>query len=200
MNGAPSSVVVSKRHAWYSDDDGTGNVEASRVAWVELRGPMDCSVYTQAKWEMLLERLGPDPLNGDSVDRAVERIAKSKKPIAALLMEQDVMAGIGNIYRAELLFRERLSPFVEGRAVPVKRLKAMWKDALPLMKAGMVDRRIVTTKAKDRPHAKGQALKEEAHYVYRRGGKDCFVCGGKVMKMENFAGRNLFWCPVCQAG
>jgi endonuclease-8 len=75
----------------------------------------------------------------------------------------------------------------------------MWKDALPLMKAGMVDRRIVTTKARDRPHKTGQALKDEAHYVYRRHGKDCFVCGAKVMKMENFAGRNLYWCPVCQA-
>jgi endonuclease-8 len=190
---------VSRRHAWYSDDDGTGNIEASQVAWVELRGPMDCSVYTQAMWETLLKRLGPDPLNGDGPDKALEKIAKSKKTIAALLMEQDVMAGIGNIYRAELLFRERLSPFVEGRAVPVKRLKAMWKDAVPLMKAGMVDRRIVTTKARDRPHKTGQALKDEAHYVYRRQGKDCFVCGAKVMKMENFAGRNLYWCPVCQA-
>jgi len=206
MNGAPGFVggarggVVSKRHGWYSEDDGMGGLAAGEVAWVELRGPMDCSVYTQAKWDALLERLGPDPLNGDSVDRAAERIAKSKKPIGVLLMEQDVMAGIGNIYRAELLFRERLSPFVPGRDVSPAAVRAMWKDAIPLMKAGMVDRRIVTTRAKDRPHRKGQALKEEAHYVYRRGGKDCFVCGTKVMKMENFAGRNLFWCPGCQAG
>jgi endonuclease VIII len=157
-------------------------------------------VYTNAQWDKLLARLGPDPLNGDPVAKALAKIAKSKKPIAALLMEQDVMAGIGNIYRAELLFRAQQSPFTEGRAVPVKQLKAMWKDALPLMRAGMVDRRIVTTRAKDRPTKKiGQALKEEAHYVYRRQGKDCFVCGTKVMKMENFAGRNLYWCPVCQA-
>ena len=189
----------SKRHGWYSEDDGTGGIAAGDVAWLELRGPMDCSVYTQAKWEALVRRLGPDPLNGDGPERAVERIAKSKKPIAALLMEQDVMAGIGNIYRAELLFRERLSPFVEGREVPAKRVRAMWKDAVVLMREGMVDRRIVTTRAKDRPHGRGKALKEEAHYVYRRGGKDCFVCGAKVMKREGFAGRNLFWCPECQA-
>jgi len=77
-------------------------------------------------------------------------------------------------------------------------LKKIWKDVGPLMRAGMVDRRIVTTLAKDRPHKTGQALKEEAHYVYRRQGKPCFVCGTKVMKMEGFAGRNLYWCPVCQ--
>jgi endonuclease-8 len=190
---------LSKRHGWYSEDDGTGHIEGSQVAWVELRGPMDCSVYTEAQWERLLERLGPDPLNGDGPEKALERIAKSKKPVGLLLMEQEVMAGIGNIFRAELLFRARLSPFVAGRSVPEKQLKKMWKDAVVLMRAGMVDRRIVTTRAKDRPHAKGQALKEEAHYVYRRQGRDCFVCGTKVMKMENFAGRNLYWCEVCQA-
>jgi endonuclease-8 len=170
-----------------------------QIAWVELRGPMDCTVYTQAQWERLMERLGPDPLNGNGPERALEKIAKSKKPIGLLLMEQDVMAGIGNIYRAELLYRARLSPFVVGKDVDPAVVRAMWKDAVVLMRAGMVDRRIVTTRAKDRPHAKGQALKEEAHYVYRRGGKDCFVCGTKVLKQENFAGRNLYWCPVCQA-
>jgi endonuclease-8 len=190
---------VSKRHGWYSEDDGTGHLLPEQVAWVELRGPMDCTVYTQAQWERLMERLGPDPLNGDGPEKALEKIAKSKKPIGLLLMEQEVMAGIGNIYRAELLFRARLSPFVVGKDVDAAVVRAMWKDAVVLMRAGMVDRRIVTTRAKDRPHAKGQALKEEAHYVYRRQGRPCFVCGAKVLKMENFAGRNLYWCPVCQA-
>ena len=64
--------------------------------------------------------------------------------------------------------------------------------------AAMVDRRIVTTKPKDRPHKKGQALKEEAHYVYRRQGRPCFISGTKILT-EVMAGRNLFWCPVCQA-
>jgi len=189
----------SKRHAWYSEDDGTGHIAGEQVAWVELRGPMDCTVYTQAQWDKLLERLGPDPLNGDKPDKAFAKITKSKKPIAALLMEQDIFAGVGNIYRAELLFRARQSPFTLGKDVPIEVLRKIWKDARPLMRAGMVDRRIVTTLAKDRPHKTGQALKEEAHYVYRRQGKPCWICGTKVMKMEGFAGRNLFWCPLCQA-
>jgi len=195
----PAVPGESKRHGWYSEDDGTGNLEPEQVAWVELRGPMDCRVYTNAMWEKLLERLGPDPLNGDAPDKAMAKIAKSKKPIAALLMEQEVIAGVGNIYRAELLYRARQSPFTLGKDMPMDVLKKIWKDALPLMRAGMVDRRIVTTLAKDRPHKTGLPLKEEVHYVYRRNGKPCWVCGTKVMKMEGFAGRNLFWCPVCQA-
>jgi len=194
----PAVPGVSKRHGWYSDDDGTDNIDADKVAWVELRGPMDCSVYSQEKWDALLKRLGPDPLNGDGPERMVAKVAKSRKPIGELLMDQTVAAGVGNIYRAELLYRARLSPFRAGKDVEEKTLRSIWKEAGVLMKAGMVDRRIVTTKPTDRPHKTGQALKEEAHYVYRRNGRPCFVCGTDVLKKE-MAGRNLFWCPVCQA-
>lgn len=189
----------SKRHAWYSNDDGTGHIAPEQVAWVELRGPTDCSVWTEAKWSALLERLGPDPLNGDPVTRFAEKVSKRKTAVGALLMDQTVAAGIGNIYRAELLFRARLSPFIAGSAVPAGTLAAIWKDAVPLMKAGMVDRRIITTKPKDRPTKKtGTPLKEEAHYVYRRQGKPCLLCGTKIVT-KVMAGRNLFWCPSCQA-
>lgn len=190
----------SKRHAWYSNDDGTGHIAPEQVAWVELRGPTDCSVWTEAQWSTLLERLGPDLLNGDKPARFVEKAAKRKTAIGALLMDQTVAAGIGNIFRAELLFRARLSPFAAGNEVPETTLAAIWKDAIPLMKAGMVDRRIITTKPKDRPTKKtGTPLKEEAHYVYRRQGKPCLICGTAI-KTKVVAGRNLFWCPVCQAG
>ena len=56
---------ASKPHRWYSEDDGSDNLAPEKVAWVELRGPMDCTVYTQEMWDKLLQRLGPDPLNGD---------------------------------------------------------------------------------------------------------------------------------------
>lgn len=194
----PAVPGVSKRHGWYSSDDGAGHIAPDKVAWVELRGPMDCSVYTGEKWEKLVKRLGPDPLNGDGPERMMEKVRKSRKTIAELLMDQSVAAGVGNIFRAELLFRARLSPFAVGAEVGEETLTSIWKDAGVLMKAAMVDRRIVTTKPADRPHRRGTVLKEEAHYVYRRKGLPCFVCGTEVLKRE-MAGRNLFWCPVCQA-
>lgn len=194
----PATPGVSKRHGWYSEDDGTGHLDAEKVAWIELRGPSDCSIFSEEKWERLLKRLGPDPLNGDGPEQMIARARKSTKPIGELLMDQSVVAGIGNIYRAELLYRARLSPFTHGTAVADKTLRSIWKEAASLMKAGMVDRRIVTTRASDRPHKKGKALKEEAHYVYRRQGRPCFICGTEILKRE-MAGRNLFWCPVCQA-
>jgi endonuclease VIII len=195
----PAGPDGSKPHRWYSEDDGTDNLAPEKIAWVELRGPMDCSIYSQEMWEKLLERLGPDPLNGDGAAKFVARVAKSRKTIGELLMDQSVAAGVGNILRAELLYRARQSPLTPGREVEERALRSIWKDAGVLMKAAMVDRRIVTARLKDRPHKKGQALKEEAHYVYRRQGRPCFVCGTKILT-KVMAGRNLFWCPVCQSG
>ena len=194
----PGVPGVNKRHAWYSEDDGAGHIDSAQIAWVELRGPMDCSIYTQEEWEALTKKLGPDPLNGDGPERMIAKVTKSRKPIAELLMDQTMFAGVGNIFRAELLYRGRVSPFRMGKDVDARTLRAIWKDALALMPAAMIDRRIVTTKTKDRPHRRGPVLKEEAHYVYRRNGLPCFVCGTVVKKME-MAGRNLFWCPKCQA-
>jgi endonuclease-8 len=194
----PAAPRVSKRHAWYSEDDGTGHIDPTQVAWVELRGPMDCSIYTQEKWDALVKKLGPDPLNGDGPEKMIAKVAKSRKSIAELLMDQTMFAGVGNIVRAEVLYRAQLNPFRPGKDVEEKTLKSMWTDAAVLLRAGMVDRRLVTTKPTDRPHRKGPVLKEEAHYVYRRNGLPCFVCE-TVLKKQELAGRNLFWCPTCQA-
>jgi endonuclease-8 len=114
-------------------------------------------------------------------------------------MDQSVISGVGNIYRAELLYRARVNPFQAGANTDKRVLRAMWKDAVTLMRAGMVDRRIVTTKPKDRPHPTGKARRFETHYVYRRKGLPCFVCGTAI-EMQPFLGRKLFWCPQCQNG
>src|SRR5581483_11146201 len=124
--------------------------------WLELRGPSDCSIYDQKKWERLMARLGPDPLDIQADPKpAFARMLGSKAPIGLLLMDQSVLSGIGNIYRAELLYRAKLSPFRAARSVDLKILRAIWNDAKRLMPDGMVDRRIVTTRPKDRPHRRG---------------------------------------------
>jgi endonuclease-8 len=113
-------------------------------------------------------------------------------------MDQTVFSGIGNIYRAELLYRARQDPFARGKDVPEQTLKALWRDAVKLMADGMVDRRIVTTRPKDRPHPGGKAQPREVHYVYRRQGQPCFVSGTTIQR-QDLAGRTLYWCPTCQA-
>lgn len=183
-------------------DDGTQPFPAEEVEWAELRGPTDCSVYDRAKWEKLLERLGPDPLGDDpkkhdNPQQFYDAVLSRKTSIAELLMDQSIVSGIGNIYRAELLFRHRINPFLPGSEMDLKVLQAIWKDSIPLLKAGMVDRRIVCTKRADRPSKKEPASRGEEHYVYRRHGKACFVCGERILHRD-IAGRTLYWCPKDQ--
>jgi endonuclease-8 len=170
----------------------------TKTDWMELRGATDCSIFDAAKWQALLDRLGADPLRGDADPKAAfARIETSKTAIGLLLMDQRVFAGIGNIFRAELLYRARISPFRTGKDVKPVQVKAIWKDAKTLMPVAMDDRRIVTTKPKDRPHPKGAAEDDEVHYVYRRQGKPCLVCGATIKRAE-MGGRMVYWCPECQ--
>jgi endonuclease VIII len=105
---------------------------------------------------------------------------------------------VGNVYRAEILFRQRMSPFRPGRDVDAEAWARMWADLVVLMRAGVKAGRIVTTERVDRERRRGPALREDAHYVYRRAGLPCRICGTEV-RTEVMVGRNLFWCPTCQA-
>jgi endonuclease-8 len=167
--------------------------------WTDLRGPTACEMYTEEQVDALLARLGPDPLQPHAdPGRAYARIARSRTPIAGLVMDQTVLAGVGNVYRAEVLFRHRLDPFRSGRDVPEDLWMEMWADLVTLMRAGVRAKRIVTIRAEDRPHA-GRLTRGESVYVYRRTGLPCRICGTEI-RTEVLTGRNLFWCPHCQAG
>lgn len=168
-------------------------------AYLDLRGPTHCDLVTPAERTAVLARLGPDPLRpGADPDRAWARVTRSKAPIGQLLMDQQVLAGIGNVYRAEVLYRAGLSPFRPGREVEPETWDAVWRDVVQLMRAGVRAGRIVTTERTDRDRRSGPASREDSHYVYRRDGQPCRRCGTEV-RTQVMAARNLFWCPSCQA-
>ena len=147
----------------------------------------------------MIARLGPDPLRrGADPGRAYARLSRSRVVLGALLMDQRVVAGIGNVYRAELLFRHRIDPFLPGTALPEERWAALWADLVTLMRTGVRTGRIVTVRAEHRARKRGPLSGEEAVYVYRRAGEPCRVCG-TMIRTQVLVGRNLFWCPSCQA-
>jgi endonuclease VIII len=89
-----------------------------RTHYADLRGPTACELITGAEADVIRARLGEDPLRPDAdPDRAWARISRSRAPLATLLMDQSVIAGIGNVYRAEVLFRHGLDPQLPGRAL-----------------------------------------------------------------------------------
>lgn len=170
----------------------------------DLRGPTACELLTPPEVDALIERIGPDPLRGDAdPDRAWRRIHASSAPIATLLMDQKVLGGVGNVYRAEVLFRHQVAPMTAGRRVPRSRWDAIWADLVELMAEGVVTGRIDTVRPEHDPAVTGRPPRADDHggevYVYRRDGMDCLVCG-TVIRKRVVAGRNLFWCPSCQRG
>ncbi len=188
---------------------GTGHDVVGQVRWrleaedtADLRGPTTCELLVPAQVDALIERIGPDPLRPDAdPDRAWRRIHASSAPIATLLMDQAVLGGVGNVYRAEVLFRHGVAPMTAGRLLPKVRWDAMWADLVELMGQGVVSGRIDTVRPDHEPEAMGRPPRADDHggevYVYRRDQQPCLVCGTPVRKRV-VAARNLFWCPSCQ--
>jgi endonuclease VIII len=192
-------------------------------AVADLTGPTACEVLTPAGKAAVEARLGPDPIRPDggrgTMDDArasfVSRVRRSRVTVGQQLMDQSVVAGVGNIYRAEALFRAGVDPLRPGREVPAGTLAAMWDDLVVLMRDGATTGRIVTTRPEHRgpvaptPGASRRRTRQntdddpaavpadEAFYVYHRDGSPCRVCGAPVL-LEELAGRNLFRCGVCQ--
>ncbi|BBY34985.1 DNA glycosylase [Mycolicibacter minnesotensis] len=166
----------------------------------DLRGPAACDVVDEAQVAGVIARLGPDPLRADADPAsAYRRIAKSRKSIAALLMDQSVLAGVGNVYRSEVLFRHRIEPYRAGTEIDEAQFAAIWADLVSLMKIGLRSGSIVVVRPEDDHGAPAYATGKPRTYVYRRAGDPCRVCGTAVRTAE-LEGRNMFWCPACQGG
>jgi endonuclease-8 len=111
----------------------------------DLRGATICQVVTPDEVTATLARLGPDPLRTDADPaRAWTKIARSGRTIAELLMDQAALAGVGNVYRCEVLYRHRVSPFRPGREIRRRTWDAIWTDLVRLMPLGVAFNQILT--------------------------------------------------------
>jgi endonuclease VIII len=172
------------------------------TSYADLRGATQCSLVTSVRRDEIVGKLGPDPLRPDADPaRAWTRISKSPRAIGDLLMDQQVTAGVGNVYRAEVLFRHRIHPLRPGRTLRAAQFAAMWADLVELMTDGVRTGRIDTVHPEHTPEAMGRPARVDDHggevYVYRRTGQPCLVCGATV-RTDVLVGRNVFWCPQCQ--
>jgi DNA-formamidopyrimidine glycosylase len=172
------------------------------TAYADLRGATQCDLVGPERRDQILAGLGEDPLRPDADPlQAWARISRSHRPIGDLLMDQGVVAGVGNVYRAEILFRHRMHPLRPGNTLRRSQFLAMWADLVELMEYGVATGRIDTVRPEHTPEAMGRPPRRDDHggevYVYRRHGQECLVCGSRV-RTETLVGRNLFWCARCQ--
>jgi formamidopyrimidine-DNA glycosylase len=172
------------------------------TAVADLRGPTACEVQTPEQVDATIAKLGPDPLVGDPAageERFVAAVRKKPTPIALLLMDQAVVSGIGNVYRAELLFRARQNPFTPGKEVREEVVRELWRDWVKLLNIGVATGQMLTMDdLSPDDYQRALASRADRHWVYHRTGEPCRVCGTPIM-MQELGGRKLYWCPVDQA-
>ncbi|ANY05257.1 Fpg/Nei family DNA glycosylase [Pseudonocardia sp. HH130630-07] len=177
---------------------------AGATHYADLRGPAACELLDDGQVTAVRARLGEDPLRGDAdPGRVRERFARSRAPLAAVLMDQSVIAGLGNVFRAETLFRTGLDPMLPARDLDDTSFGVLWDDLTELLRAGERRGRIETLypdhdPALLEPPDRGSVCASVV-YAYRRTGQPCLVCGTPIAQQE-FRARRLYWCPGCQDG
>jgi endonuclease-8 len=114
-------------------------------------------------------------------------------------MDQSVIAGVGNVYRSEVLFRHGIDPYRPGRELAESQFDDVWNDLVELMKVGVRRGRIIVVRPEHDHGAPAYGPTRPRTYVYRRAGEPCRLCG-TVIRTAEMEGRNLFWCPACQVG
>lgn len=164
----------------------------SQTHVVDISGPTICSNIDRGERDALIKRIGPDVLRNDAdPERAVGRIRRSRAPIGRLLMDQSVIAGIGNIYRTELLWRAGIHPDTLGRSIDEAALWSLWEDAKLLLELGVRRNAIITT---------DRAMQSQSRYKERTnifGKSHCPACKQEILRID-IAGRRAFVCLTCQ--
>ena len=159
---------------------------------VDINGPNTCEVLDGPQVAALIARIGPDVLRADAdPDRAWGKIMRSRVTIGQLLMDQSVIAGIGNIYRSEILWRQHVHPKTPGKSITRAMFDAIWHDAAHLLQIGVENNAIITVSTA-KP---GRTRYRERVNIF--GKATCPACAGPIERFE-LAGRRAFMCAVCQ--
>lgn len=141
------------------------------------------------------EEMGPEPLDGLTLDIFQKIIASSNSPVKSVLMDQKRIGGVGNIYANDALFAARIDPRRKARSLLDQDIRRLYSSILKVLKKGLK-----YGGASELAYV--NALGEEGHYqehflVYGREGEPCRVCGSEIRKVK-LSGRGTYFCPRCQ--
>jgi endonuclease-8 len=160
----------------------------------DLSGPTACELFDPNEYTTLRARLGPDLLHPDaSRAEAWKRVKKSRRALGALLLDQSVMSGVGNVYRAEGLFAAGLHPEIRGVDLESRDFTRLWKVLVGMLHDGVRDRRIITVKHFDQ--AEGRAARRQRTWVYKQ--RVCRRCGDAI-RVWALGMRTMYACETCQ--
>jgi endonuclease-8 len=162
----------------------------------DLNGPTACELYSRQDETRLLERLGADPLRPDAdCERLWERLSRSRSAIGTLLMNQSVIAGVGNVYRSEVLHLLHINPNRIASTLTRSEFDEMWKLIVELLKIGKRYNRIIIADPEDVGKPRSRMNRNERLLVYKQSA--CSTCSTPITSWT-LAARKVFACPVCQ--
>lgn len=168
---------------------------SSEIGGFHLVGPNTCELINDDELHTLRSRLGPDPLAGDSPESFVERVVNSRAAIGSLLLDQSVIAGVGNIFRADALFLEGIHPTTRGVDLSQAQVSRLWSRLKQLLEVGLKHNKIITADPKVVGKPRSRMSKSERLLIYKA--ERCPSCRSEV---ESFtiAARRIDACPRCQ--
>ena len=179
--------------------DGTRLAMVTGDATIYLAGPTICELIDPDEESQIRLRLGPDPLDRrETAERFIQNLSRRRIPVGAAILDQKVIAGIGNVYRAELLFLLNISPHTPSNEVEEPAAVALWERTVAELRRGEKSGRIVTTDPATFGARRDRDLdRSERLYVYQRDGLPCRRCGTEI-RITEMANRSMWWCPSCQ--
>lgn len=161
----------------------------------DLTGPTTCRLIDREQQQAVTAKLGPDPLAGGRKSDVWNNIRRSRKPIGALLLDQSVVAGVGNIFRAEILFETGLDPEIAGDQLSRDSFDNLWRSLTRMMKTGLKYGRIISVTAREAGMPLSKVNAKDRFRVY--GKTECPRCGRLIESIE-VASRRLYLCRGCQ--
>ncbi len=181
-----------------SSDEPTPNVRlrisgADRV--VDLSGPTRCELLDEEGVKAIRDRLGPDPLIDDYThEDCLASFARRRGAIGSVLLDQKAIAGLGNIFRSELLFVLKLNPRTPANALSPRTVEELWSISREWLRLGVKTNRIITTLPRGTTKVATRKAKERTH-IYKA--KSCPACAGEVSVFQ-LGQRTAYACARCQ--
>lgn len=172
-------------------------LESEEAVW-DLTGPMICALIDPDEIEDITAQLGPDPLRrGAKREDFVDRLSRRSVPVSAALLDQGVIAGIGNVYRSEFCFLTGIKPSTPAKRLRAEQAAEIWDLAVDQLRLGVRLNRIVTRDPSEVGTSAGRIDDENRLYVYKRDGEPCHRCGTEI-RLTEIAKRKSWHCPSCQ--
>lgn len=164
--------------------------DVRRFGWIRI------VKTSEVETESFIKKLGPEPLRDLTLDLFRIILSKSGRPIKIVLMDQEKMGGVGNIYANDALWLAKVSPKTPAKNLDQKSMEELYEAILSVLKAGIKYGGASELAFVTPDGAEGEYQKHTL--AYGREGESCERCHKSMIKKFFLSGRGTYWCPICQ--